>query len=91
MLRARHRGQGRSRLKARAPRRRYGRGGHSGPDQGKAVWAAVVDTDPGNLSGAENPEAVDLIRIRVKELPGERQLSGIPISVGPSTRSTASA
>ena len=50
-----------------------------------------MDTDPGNLSGAENPEAVDLIRIRVKELPGERQLSGIPISVGPSTRSTASA
>jgi acetyl-CoA synthetase len=34
----------------------------------RAVRAAVLDTDPGDLSGAENPEAVEDIRSRVKEL-----------------------
>ncbi|MGW6356328.1 AMP-binding protein [Streptomyces sp. NPDC055092] len=34
----------------------------------RAVRAAVLDTDPGDLSGAENPEAVDAIRHRVKGL-----------------------
>ena len=34
----------------------------------RAVRAAVLDTDPGDLSGAENPGAVDQIRARVKEL-----------------------
>lgn len=34
----------------------------------RAVRAAVLDTDPGDLSGAENPEAVDEIRLRVKGL-----------------------
>jgi acetyl-CoA synthetase len=34
----------------------------------RAVRAAVMDTDPGDLSGAENPEAVDEIRVLVKEL-----------------------
>jgi acetyl-CoA synthetase len=33
----------------------------------RAVRAAVLDTDPGDLSGAENPEAVEDIRSRVKE------------------------
>ena len=35
----------------------------------RAVRAAVLDTDPGDLSGAENPEAVEEIRRLVKELP----------------------
>jgi acetyl-CoA synthetase len=35
----------------------------------RAVRAAVLDADPGDLSGAENPEAVEEIRLRVKELP----------------------
>jgi acetyl-CoA synthetase len=34
----------------------------------RAVRAAVLDTDPGDLSGAENPEAVDEIRVQVKGL-----------------------
>jgi len=34
----------------------------------RAVRAAVLDADPGDLSGAENPEAVDDIRAQVKEL-----------------------
>jgi acetyl-CoA synthetase len=34
----------------------------------RAVRAAVLDTDPGDLSGAENPEAVEDIRSRVKEV-----------------------
>lgn len=34
----------------------------------RAVRAAVLDTDPGDLSAAENPEAVDDIRLQVKEL-----------------------
>ena len=34
----------------------------------RAVRAAVLDTDPGDLSGAENPEAVDTIRAKVKAL-----------------------
>jgi len=34
----------------------------------RAVRAAVLDTDPGDLSGAENPEAVEGIRSQVKEL-----------------------
>jgi acetyl-CoA synthetase len=34
----------------------------------RAVRAAVLDTDPGDLSGAENPEAVDTIRAQVKAL-----------------------
>jgi acetyl-CoA synthetase len=34
----------------------------------RAVRAAVLDSDPGDLSGAENPEAVDQIRKIVKEL-----------------------
>jgi acetyl-CoA synthetase len=34
----------------------------------RAIRAAVLDTDPGDLSGAENPQAVDEIRVRVKEL-----------------------
>ena len=34
----------------------------------RAVRAAVLDTDPGDLSGAENPGAVDQIRAQVKEL-----------------------
>ena len=33
----------------------------------RAVRAAVLDTDPGDLSGAENPEAVDEIRAQVRE------------------------
>jgi acetyl-CoA synthetase len=33
----------------------------------RAVRAAVLATDPGDLSGAENPEAVELIRAAVKE------------------------
>jgi acetyl-CoA synthetase len=32
----------------------------------RAVRAAVLETDPGDLSGAENPEAVEEIRVRVK-------------------------
>jgi acetyl-CoA synthetase len=32
----------------------------------RAVRAAVLDSDPGDLSGAENPEAVDEIRLLVK-------------------------
>jgi acetyl-CoA synthetase len=35
----------------------------------RAVRAAVLDSDPGDLSGAENPEAVEQIRMLVKELP----------------------
>jgi acetyl-CoA synthetase len=34
----------------------------------RAIRAAVMDTDPGDLSGAENPRAVDEIRVRVKGL-----------------------
>ena len=34
----------------------------------RAVRAAVLDSDPGDLSGAENPEAVEQIRRLVKEL-----------------------
>ncbi|MEU9449029.1 AMP-binding protein [Streptomyces sp. NPDC048277] len=32
----------------------------------RAVRAAVLGTDPGDLSGAENPDAVEAIRLRVK-------------------------
>jgi len=35
----------------------------------RAVRAAVLDADPGDLSGAENPEAVEQIRKIVRELP----------------------
>ena len=34
----------------------------------RAIRAAVLDTDPGDLSGAENPEAVEDIRSQVKEV-----------------------
>jgi len=34
----------------------------------RAIRAAVLDTDPGDLSGAENPDAVDEIREQVKGL-----------------------
>jgi acetyl-CoA synthetase len=34
----------------------------------RAIRAAVMDTDPGDLSGAENPQAVDDIRVQVKGL-----------------------
>jgi len=34
----------------------------------RAIRAAVLDADPGDLSGAENPEAVDAIRQQVKGL-----------------------
>ncbi|MCW2867869.1 MAG: acetate--CoA ligase [Marmoricola sp.] len=34
----------------------------------RAVRAAVLDADPGDLSGAENPDAVEVIRRQVKEL-----------------------
>ena len=34
----------------------------------RAVRAAVLDADPGDLSGAENPEAVDDIRVQIKRL-----------------------
>jgi acetyl-CoA synthetase len=34
----------------------------------RAIRAAVLDADPGDLSGAENPEAVEQIRTLVKEL-----------------------
>jgi acetyl-CoA synthetase len=34
----------------------------------RAVRAAALDTDPGDLSGAENPEAVEEIRLQVKGL-----------------------
>jgi len=34
----------------------------------RAIRAAVLGTDPGDLSGAENPEAVQDIRSRVREL-----------------------
>ncbi|HZX37537.1 MAG TPA: AMP-binding protein [Streptomyces sp.] len=34
----------------------------------RAVRAAVLGSDPGDLSGAENPEAVEGIRVRVKGL-----------------------
>ncbi|HEY3001409.1 MAG TPA: AMP-binding protein [Kribbellaceae bacterium] len=34
----------------------------------RAVRAAVLGSDPGDLSGAENPEAVDEIRLQVKGL-----------------------
>ena len=34
----------------------------------RAVRAAVLDSDPGDLSGAENPEAVDDIRVQIKRL-----------------------
>jgi len=33
----------------------------------RAIRAAVLDTDPGDLSGAEDPRAVDEIRLLVKE------------------------
>jgi acetyl-CoA synthetase len=33
----------------------------------RAIRAAVMDTDPGDLSGAEDPRAVDEIRLLVKE------------------------
>ena len=33
----------------------------------RAIRAAVMDTDPGDLSGAEDPSAVDEIRLLVKE------------------------
>ena len=33
----------------------------------RAVRAAALDIDPGDLSGAENPEAVELIRARIRE------------------------
>jgi acetyl-CoA synthetase len=35
----------------------------------RAVRAAVLGSDPGDLSGAENPEAVEQIRTIVKDLP----------------------
>jgi acetyl-CoA synthetase len=35
----------------------------------RAMRAAILDSDPGDLSGAENPEAVEQIRMLVKELP----------------------
>jgi acetyl-CoA synthetase len=34
----------------------------------RAIRAAVLDTDPGDLSGAENPEAVEDIRSQVKDV-----------------------
>jgi acetyl-CoA synthetase len=34
----------------------------------RAVRAAVLDIDAGDLSGAENPEAVDAIRVLMKDL-----------------------
>jgi acetyl-CoA synthetase len=34
----------------------------------RAIRAAVLDADPGDLSGAENPQAVDEIRRQVKDL-----------------------
>jgi acetyl-CoA synthetase len=34
----------------------------------RAIRAAVLDSDPGDLSGAENPEAIDQIRVQVKGL-----------------------
>jgi acetyl-CoA synthetase len=34
----------------------------------RAIRAAVLDANPGDLSGAENPEAVEDIRSQVKEL-----------------------
>lgn len=34
----------------------------------RAIRAAVLDIDPGDLSGAENPAAVDEIRVQVKAL-----------------------
>lgn len=34
----------------------------------RAIRAAVMDSDPGDLSGAENPDAVEDIRRQVKEL-----------------------
>jgi len=34
----------------------------------RAIRAAVMDTDPGDLSGAENPQAVVEIRTQVKEM-----------------------
>jgi len=34
----------------------------------RAIRAAVLDSDPGDLSGAENPDAVEEIRRQVKEL-----------------------
>ena len=35
----------------------------------RAVRAAVLGSDPGDLSGAENPEAVEQIRALLGELP----------------------
>ena len=32
----------------------------------RAIRAAAVGADPGDLSGAENPEALDLIRVAVE-------------------------
>jgi acetyl-CoA synthetase len=32
----------------------------------RALRAAVLDSDPGDLSGAENPEAVDDIRVQIQ-------------------------
>ncbi|MGH8994565.1 MAG: AMP-binding protein [Acidimicrobiales bacterium] len=34
----------------------------------RAIRAAVLDTDPGDLSGAENPQAVEDIRAQVRDL-----------------------
>ncbi|MGY0541434.1 AMP-binding protein [Nocardioides sp. YJ-D4] len=34
----------------------------------RAVRAAVLGTDPGDLSGAENPEVIEDIRVKVKDL-----------------------
>jgi acetyl-CoA synthetase len=34
----------------------------------RAVRAAVLGIDPGDMSGAENPEALDAVRVAVKEL-----------------------
>ncbi len=36
----------------------------------RAIRAAVLDTDAGDLSGAENPQAVDEIRLQLKDLEG---------------------
>jgi acetyl-CoA synthetase len=34
----------------------------------RAVRAAVLDADPGDLSGAENPDTVEDIRVQVRGL-----------------------
>jgi acetyl-CoA synthetase len=33
----------------------------------RAIRAVAIDSDPGDLSGAENPEALDAIRAAVRE------------------------